>query len=195
LPAFSTHSGRRSRPTRAAALLCVAACSGDETCPDADTGAAFVCPDAPALELGTGEQAFEPLVGGVLPLYRGSQGAQHVFVSMRADLDPGPVGRATVRLAAWDGAARAVDAIEVGLGTGDDAGMLLVPGVQLVFPDADAVVGRTIGFAATLTPVGGDGEALGWLEAEVGWAPGNELPADQAPPPLAGPRPAAYQRP
>lgn len=176
-------------------MVWAAACTSGDDCPGVDTAAPFACPDGAVLELGTGEASFEPLVGGVLPLYRGAQGAQHVFVSMRADLEPGPVGRATVRLAPWDGDRRVVEPIEVGLATRDDGGQLLVAGVQLVFPDPDAVVGQTIGFAASMTPVGGDAEAVGWLEATVAWAPGNELPAEQAPPPLAGPRPTAYQRP
>jgi hypothetical protein len=72
-------------------VLFVSACDPTHPSPDGSTStedAAVM--GSPRLEVGTGEQEFEPFEDGdTVPLIRGPQGAQHVAVSVRVfELDP-----------------------------------------------------------------------------------------------------------
>jgi hypothetical protein len=99
----------------------------------------------PRLELGTGEDRFVPVADGdVLPMERGFQGLQHVWVSVRAhDFDP---DRAIVALALTG----EVDGTEV-----TDPQRLRLPfelgdgyaervGMQLVVPEPDLALNRDL---------------------------------------------------
>jgi len=154
-----------------ALLVGLVACGAEEDPmgppPEADAGPMSL-PDTgpvpePELMLGTGERGFEPVSDGqVLPLIRGPQGLQHVWISLRAqDFDP---NRAIIALSLErerDGRAttepyRARLPFEV-----DPAGVYVERiGIQLVVPNPNLVLGEDLLLTAGIeNPLGAEGAA------------------------------------
>lgn len=123
------------------------------------------------VEIGTGLESFQPLTdGGRLDLVRGSQGLQHLVVSLRAPIDVASmvVPRAQVALSLWEEDVAAAPTYRAGLalhGTGE------VIGVLYVIEDPETVVDRVLRLEAELTPVGESSPRTGEVSVEVGWAP------------------------
>jgi hypothetical protein len=153
-----------------ALLASLVACGSEEDPtgppPTADAGPVASAEDAgpvpePELMLGTGERAFEPVADGhVLPLIRGHQGLQHVWISLRAqDFDP---DRAIIALSLEresDGRPT-TDAYRARLPFDVDPTGAFVEriGIQLVVPNPDLVLGQDLLLTAGIeNPLGAQG--------------------------------------
>ena len=159
------------------ALVWMWACAGAPPSPSCDeptdTATRFTCGGELTLTVGTGEVTWEELADGVLPLVRGSQGAQHVPLSLRLAVDPETlvVDRATATITprrSDDGAVIEPFALGVGLAPAPEGVEAI--GVRVVFPDAGEVVGRTMEIAVSVAPVGLGGEGRAVVRGVVTWA-------------------------
>ncbi len=187
---------RGARRLRCGLALSVA-CGGrpvDPGCAE-DTAAQFLCEAAP-LDVGTWTTQHEPFPDGLLPLVRGPQGLQHVTVGLRWDHGPDlGIGRATVRIRAWDVSAQTAAAprYDGGLGFRLDGEVAEIGNVFFVVEDPASALGQRWRLHVEVQPVGGAGRATGpWrgvAEGEVLWA--EEVTAQDArlpaPPPFATP--------
>lgn len=152
---------------------CTGGPAGDPCLEPEDTGVAFVCASDFVLEIGDGEGAFEPPQAGVLPLVRGSQGAQHVTIAVRAALaaDELVLDRAMLRVTPRrlaDGVV--VDAVQLGVALVAVEGGVEAAGVRVVFPDAAAVVDQEMELAVELAPVGLERRGHATRTGFVRWA-------------------------
>lgn len=138
----------------------------------ADTAAAFVCASDFGLQIGTGESAFEPLGDGFV-LHKGSQGLQHIVVSLSADVAPEalPIDRALVRLVPRRGDGAELPTLEVGYALTPTGDHVEARGVLLVFDDPALVVDQDITLSASLEPVGFDGVGHASAAGVVSWEP------------------------
>jgi hypothetical protein len=155
------------------AVGCADGPTGDPCLEPEDTGVAFVCASDFGLEIGDGEGAFEPPSAGVLPLVRGSQGAQHVTIAVRAALpaDELVLDRAMLRVTPRrlaDGVV--VDAVQLGVALVAVEDGVEAAGVQVVFPDASAVVDQEVELAVELAPVGLERRGHATRTGFVRWA-------------------------
>lgn len=155
-------------------------------CVSTDTGPGADCVSAGLLTVGTGTDAFtEHAAGDPWPLERGSQGLQHVMLSLRAPIDPTtlPVPRAALTVSAWrveDGQAVST-AFTSGWALDPVEGGSEVLGVRVVLPVLDDVLGKVVGFDVRLVPVGASTPWHGWATGVVDFVPGDtdvvEVPA------------------
>ena len=112
-------------------------------------------PGDPTLSLGGGEglyTAFED--GDTLDLVRGCQGAQHVWVALRATgLDPrGTIIDLSFRRASDDVVVSQAFVVRVSMDPVDGMdGVTEVYGLQLVVPEPDAALGQDLFLSATVT--------------------------------------------
>jgi hypothetical protein len=149
-----------------------------DVCAPADTGPGADCGAAGILAVGTGTSAFVARgPGDPWPLERGSQGLQHVMLSLRVPLDPAtlPVPRAALTVSAWrveDGQAVST-AFTSGWALDPAEGGAEVVGVRVVLPVLDDVLGRAVGFDVRLVPVGSITPLHGWAVGEVDWVAGD----------------------
>lgn len=147
------------------ALLVLVACDGGAS-PD---------PPAETLQVGTGEDAWRAFSDDGAHLVRGSQGLQHVVVSLRWPLDPDDwvTDRARVQVSGTleDGASVGAD-VDAGLGVIADGEVSVVLGVLWVVEDPEAVLGARVRLTAEVAPVGLDARWSGATEVSVRWAPG-----------------------
>lgn len=168
-------------------VLLIGACSpkpppppdeDSDGCVPADTGPRADCEAAGKLTVGTGAGAFVAHdAGAPWPLERGSQGLQHVMLSLRVPLDPAtlPVPRAALTVSAWrveDGLAVST-AFTSGWALDPVEGGAEVVGVRVVLPVLDDVLGRQIGFDVRLVPVGSTAPLHGWATGVAEWVPGD----------------------
>ncbi|MFY0526970.1 hypothetical protein ACN28I_28805 [Archangium gephyra] len=113
----------------------------------------------PRLEVGTGRHFTVLGEGATLELVRGSQGSQHVFVSLRAwDLTP-LTARVTLSLARTEDGLRVSSPYEVRLpfeaATTPDAPAEL-EGLLLVVPDPSPALGREVRLTASIETQSGE---------------------------------------
>ncbi len=147
-------------------------------CVPTDTGPGADCGAAGLITVGTGTSVFVARSAvDPWPLERGSQGLQHVMLSLRLPVDPAalPVPRAALTVSAWrveDGLAVST-AFTSGWALDPAEGGAEVVGVRVVLPVLDDVLGRPVGFDVRVVPVGSTEPLHGWASGVVDWVPGD----------------------
>lgn len=144
-----------------------------------DGATRWVCEATLPLELGVGEEGFEPLpADGTLLLWRGTQGLQHVFVGARLAARPQDVvvERALFEMRLWEpGAAEPLEPAQpfgAALIVGDDA--VTVVGARYVVQEPTRVLGRSLLLTVAMRPVGWSEEGRGVAAVRLAWGPGQE---------------------
>lgn len=151
------------------------ACEGGGCASSRDVVDTYLCEATDLLELGAGEASFEPVgEGDTLRLIPGFQGAQHVFVSARGELDVSSyvVQRAQIELELLDPTSgeALVPPLSFGMPYQVDGPVISVVGALLVVEDPAAVVDREVVLGVKLTPVGASEPAKGAVQGWVRWA-------------------------
>lgn len=121
-----------------------------------DVGDAPLVEDG-ALELGTGEFTFTPILEGqTLLLARGCQGSQHVWVALRASRDFNPRGMNVQLelLRTSDGLRRSLEFL-VRLSFEETAMGQLLTGITLQVPEPEVTIGESLRLVATITDASG----------------------------------------
>lgn len=140
--------GRLARPSSLSALAALLlACSGEPEPEPVDTG--WASEGTLDLRLGTGEADWTPIVDGqTLDLESGSQGLQHVVLSLRSTTLP--AGRHITRLTLLEGEEVRVEPPQVTAEFFALGEAVVAPGLLLVIAEPDAVLGRELSLRAEI---------------------------------------------
>jgi hypothetical protein len=128
------------------------------------------------VEIGTGEDMFEALdERDTSYLYRGSQGAQHLLVSLRAMLVSSelaiPRGHMDLALVDPSNGVPITEPVSVGVALDARDTHVDVLGYFYVIASPDQIIGRDVLLTAEISPVGIDQVGRGAARLRVAWAP------------------------